>query len=596
MSLRVWLPLNGNTNNYGCDGISFTGSPASYNGGKLGPASTFNGSVGNVIYNNTTAYNYTDNFSFCIWVYPIYTGSTAQYAFTVGRADAGGYGYGLQVGSSSEVTVRFGNKGINVNCPSNEWHHIAMSVSGSNIYVYKDGSLYNTSTIGSLPTYSDGNGVGLGCFHYSGNIYPYYGRINDFRIYDHCLSPREVKEISKGLMLHYPLDGNGKSSDNLVTNTNTANTNIFGYSEQTGGSTKTVEYDGGIPCIKVTRNTTAHSGWAYMWHSYLKSTSLKTNTTYTVSFDAIGSGSGSIGFSGFMNGNATNNLSASTTAIQSNFNSDKWSHIVFQTTTKSSFADLSVGGQQVYMSCGFMNSTGVWIMIKNMKVSEGSNDTPWIPAPEDEAYTTMGFNLTTEIDISGYKYNGARSGTFVQDANTPKYSACTNFANSPYIATPNIDFSGFTNSYTFSWWGKYTNYSSHMMWGFIDGNRLNPYMSGGNFYWNTGDGNNNPFNVSAATYGDGNWHHFAITGNGSSSILYIDGVKRGTAKNYKGITGTQIILNGWDTTTSYDFNGFLSDFRLYSTVLSEADILELYNQSAHIANNGSLLCYEIKEE
>jgi len=29
--------------------------------------------------------------------------------------------------------------------------------------------------------------------------------LNDFRLYDTVLSPREVKEISKGLVLHYPL-------------------------------------------------------------------------------------------------------------------------------------------------------------------------------------------------------------------------------------------------------------------------------------------------------------------------------------------------------------------------------------------------------
>ena len=84
---------------------------------------------------------------------------------------------------------------------------------------YKDGILYTTTSTISLPTYSDGNGLGIGCFHYYyGNIYPYYGSLNDFRIYDHCLSPKEVKEIAKGLVLHYPLN------DRYIENT----TNLFG--------------------------------------------------------------------------------------------------------------------------------------------------------------------------------------------------------------------------------------------------------------------------------------------------------------------------------------------------------------------------------
>lgn len=42
--------------------------------------------------------------------------------------------------------------------------------------------------------------------------------MNDFRIYDTALSPREIKEIAKGLVLHYPLSGFG--GNNLIVDSN----------------------------------------------------------------------------------------------------------------------------------------------------------------------------------------------------------------------------------------------------------------------------------------------------------------------------------------------------------------------------------------
>ena len=134
-----------------------------------------------------------------------------------------------------------------------------------------------------------------------------------------------------------------------------------------------------------------------------------------------------------------------------------------------------------------------------------------------------------------------------------------------------------------------------MMWGFSNGNRLNLYMSGGYFYWNTGDGSNNPFSVAASTYGDNKWHHFAVTGDGTTTKLYIDGEFKANAKTYKGITGTTIYLNGWNSGTSYNFNGQLSDFRLYGTCLSADDISRLYNVAASVSKTGALLGYEMKE-
>jgi hypothetical protein len=31
-------------------------------------------------------------------------------------------------------------------------------------------------------------------------------QLNDVRLYDHCLSQKEILEIAKGLILHYPMD------------------------------------------------------------------------------------------------------------------------------------------------------------------------------------------------------------------------------------------------------------------------------------------------------------------------------------------------------------------------------------------------------
>ena len=68
MSLMVWLPLNGNTNNQGLLSINMSGSPKSYENGKIGKCGYWDGDVSNVVYWNTTELNYTDNFSFCLWV------------------------------------------------------------------------------------------------------------------------------------------------------------------------------------------------------------------------------------------------------------------------------------------------------------------------------------------------------------------------------------------------------------------------------------------------------------------------------------------------------------------------------------------------
>jgi hypothetical protein len=48
--------------------------------------------------------------------------------------------------------------------------------------------------------------------------------MNDLRVYDECLSPKQIHEISKGLICHYKLEGMG-ANPNLLTYSNVPNRN-----------------------------------------------------------------------------------------------------------------------------------------------------------------------------------------------------------------------------------------------------------------------------------------------------------------------------------------------------------------------------------
>lgn len=159
-------------------------------------AFSFNGNINNRIYCNSTDMNFTNDFSYSLWLRANYTGTTGQYIFTVGRADSGGYGYGIQNNSDTNIVCRYGTSYWNIAVVKNEWTHIVFTKSGNTIKIYKNGDLItNTTFSGTAPTYSDGNGLGIGCFHYTGDIYPAHGAVSDFRIYCTALSEVDAKQL-----------------------------------------------------------------------------------------------------------------------------------------------------------------------------------------------------------------------------------------------------------------------------------------------------------------------------------------------------------------------------------------------------------------
>lgn len=527
------------------------------------------------IYNTTTSLNYVnEDFSWSVWINPSSTIYGTSYIFTVGRADAGGYGYGMGV-SSGSVYCWFGNKNWSISITHNVWTHISFCRKGNTIKLYKNGVLDSTQTFsGTLPTYSDGNGLGLGCFHYSGSIYAYNGSINDFRIYNHCLSPKEVKEISKGLVLHYPMNNCNIDANNLLNNASS-------YREGTPYTCTTTSTDGYF-----------HTNMYYNNDSLggqIVTFSVSTNKQIAPSHGGSSSTHDKVGLwlylkkTAYSSPDGSYDMPINLNSSNNNFKSLGNNRYSWTYTIPSGYKGLMIR-TNLYSNNGSSVSADFW----DFQLEFGSKASPFNPNK---------WNSTTVYDCSGFGYNGTITSTTapILDSDSPRYNSCFNFDTTVKYITTAIDPTGYKDTYSIAWWGNIPNFGGAMFWGF---NNMMNWCDGR--YWNQGDGGSNPFYSSGTTTitppSTNTWHHYVITGDGSVTKLYVDGVLYGTAKTYRAIGGSSLQISGWPNDSNYRIPGMkMSDFRIYATPLSAEDVKELYNTSAMVCNNGTVMAYSLEE-
>lgn len=556
MSLQVWLPLNGNLNNQGLLGNLTQTTAPTYVNGKLGKCMTTGGlkmtaAQTSQVLNNTAV-------SICFWVYvDAATGTTDGRALLFGTGSMGAndnrkfslFSYPTVndlhwswMNDAADTTFAVGV--IDDALPSYKWTHVAVTYQNPTGKIYINGDLKTTFTGTSNSS----------TFAYDTTVLhnaPYLRR-NDFRIYDHCLSPFEVKEISKGLVCHYKLSGPGGYNlvkDSMVNLTNTE----------------------------------------YMIKSFSLSEALVAGNKYSIT---IKSDIGTRYWIGMW---------LDVGNVECGMSHPDENGIVKITFTCPTANNYSVVYIHSGTTKGVMGSNGETVTLNYIKIEKGSLFTPWCPNSADVAYKTLGYNDNTEYDCSGFGNHATKTGTINWSNDSRRYSGSYIPANASSYLSTTLTTSGYANSYTIAYWAKISDMNNKMAFGFGDGNRLNLYPTGSVICWNTGDGANNPFknngtSISYTSY-NGGWHHYAITGNGTTSTLYIDGVRVGDATTYKGITGTKLFISGWDTGTSYKWaGGNISDFRIYATPLSAQDIKSLYQTAASISKSGVMAAYEFVEE
>ena len=395
------------------------------------------------------------------------------------------------------------------------------------------------------------------------------GKMNDFRWYDHALSPLEVKEISKGLILHYPLNRNGWGQENLGNFASVASNWIM---ENLSGSNYIDSSYGNV--IKLVTSSTNQR-----MYNYVPTSMWQSGKVYTVSFLAKADTNG-----------RTCDMSRSIADFSPTFtlttNWKKYNGKITSTTTPN-------GGTLSFR----IHQSGATVYITQIKVEEGELATPYCPYYNESLYTIMGLNSTTEYDCSGYCNNGTRIGTFSWTSDTPKYPVSTAFEKG-IISIPNSFVTTVDPIFSISLWFKlksgitYTAYTDLIS--FSSSSYSNqPFRLelcgtpvGKTIMWFRGpSGQSGGFAVKSDISTD-EWYHTVLVSEGNKQYsYYINGEKLGT---YNGSA------NSWTPTGNVylgeNINGvfYESDVRIYATALSANDIKSLYNNSAYIDNQGNI--------
>jgi hypothetical protein len=600
------LPFtDGTTKNYGLTNMDVVDYGTSvYDQGKLGKCRSFVGN-GYLQLSNAFGIESGKDFSCCYWIKEISNNILSKFrvVYQCGNLIIGHYGNKFDIYSITGNTLD-----LTYVCDTTEWVHCCMTYQSSNntVTIYINGVKCSTSQPKNLTGLS-GTTALIG--KRSSETYLFEGYLNDFRIYNTCLSPRQVKEISEGLVCHYPLgEVDGKiGGRNLIKN---GKGNVkAGFFKNF--PTVTDEYGEFTLKSKKTYKGIILDGFVYECRDY------PVGEKYTWSYDIMytawnfptGSNRGELWMgqryvnapsgetaTGAWRGVTQHNLPV---VGQNGCELNKWYHVK-QTVTIPQQASSNVGQQGII---SFYNSNAnveasFTARIKNVKFEKSSTATSWTPAPEDDA----SFYDNVIYDTSGYCNNGSVTDSTCPtwSSDTPRYKGSYVFnGNKQVIDTPNVFHQ---EDITISFWFKRLKDTNTRQFLFTIWEGFSCELTADDIplFRIATDVSHavDALSDKKITVNDG-WTHFCgVYKNGEYSKIYINGQLKksvsSASKIYWNIHSSKIGI--YNSLNTY-YNGQISDVRIYATALSDSDILELYQSSASVDNNGNLmLAGEVIEE
>lgn len=451
----------------------------------------------------------------------------------------------------------------------NAWHHVVATCSSTEKNLYIDGNHVGTQTTTWLGTSRWPTNTWQIGRDNNNSMYYFTGLIDDFRLYDHILSLKEVKELSKAKILHYNFNDfqepttNEFDEDLLVNSVNDGPGTIqdtpdaFGTDNIVRRITGKVRF-GNSSGIDI---GTLYTGKTYTFSIYLRSVS-------TLPVDSV------MGFdicdrSDYYN--FTGNLGDNLTTTWKRF---------YVTADHNNSADYH------FIDIGAVGGTWEWCCAQ---IEEKDHVTP---------FTTFGSREAIIYDSSGFESHGnaieATTPTWINE--NKMGSGGYAFYDQRIINDENVI--KCTDQLTLSAWIYLDEIRES---GFIQSDYYLSCDSAGHLraYWH--DTSVAGYHVSPNVLPLQELVHVAATWTGTQCILYENGVEvKRVDTNTPGRDTSPYITFGSEgnnvpVSSTRLLHGNMYDVRIYASSLTQEDITELYQTRSSIDNAGNVYTNEIEE-
>lgn len=596
MALIHWWPLNGDTNDYigGKHGI------LAYNGtvseiGKIGKcyssnttfSSNSNCPDGVAITQCNLIGEIGSEYSFACWIKV--HGSQSRYEGTIISSGdwnvKNGWTFGISQSNKTIYTPVHGadaQGGIEIEQPlsNNVWYHIATVYNNGKMTLYINGNEKGTIE-GAAGIYTSSSAeMYIGRDQAHGGFFPFNGDINDVRIYDYALSLTEVKFLAQGLIAHYPL----KASflPNLLEGAEkyTKEEPLVRHADITTGNLR----DSYIYHDNITINISRPGRYIFV----LNSDGMPRNHDIDDVDNTIENRKYMICF---------RHKTSGVHPIWKDFQ-------IAEDGRHYGFLDFEVGNYELRTNLYIYNQTGNYtVKLWDMQLFEYNQYIPVIfetvasSRKTRDIYTKMGLDKSFTQDVSGYKNHLTSIGSINASNASPAHLTSCNFDGQNYLYSYCSTYG--QNDLTISAWVyPHSNFTTsersciviggaYLTLVPVENNKAKIYTY---FY-----GKSNPgYHGSNGTIDIEKWSHIVVTWDETQKkhYIYINGKCDTTIENCNGPSswtessdllwhnrkyiGREVWWNS-DGSITREFNGLISDVRIYTTAFSANDVADLYS-------------------